>query len=286
MVDERTNTLMVRDTAKKLDEVRQLVRTLDIPVRQVMIESRIVVADDGVGQDIGVRFGVTDTQADSGNLVLSGSNLASAFYAGTLAPDEEIFLNDRYNVDLAAENAPSIGMTFARLGEGIILDAELSALESENKSEVIASPKVVTANQKEAYIEAGEEIPYLESSSAGATKISFKKAVLSLKVTPQITPDDRIILDLQVNQDTRGEETPSGPAINTREVGTQVLVENGETVVLGGIYQQRKNKDVVKVPLLGDIPGLGVLFRNTTESEAKSELLIFVTPKIIKEGVR
>lgn len=286
MVDERTNTLMVRDTAKKLDEVRQLVRTLDIPVRQVMIESRIVVADDGVGQDIGVRFGVTDLNANSGELVFSGSNLASAFYRGTLDPDEEITLNDTYNVDLPAQNAPSIGMTFARLGDGIILDAELSALESENKSEVIASPKVVTANQKEAYIEAGEEIPYLESTSAGANKISFKKAVLSLKVTPQITPDDRIILDLQVNQDTRGEDTPSGPAINTREVGTQVLVENGETVVLGGIYQQRKNKDVVKVPLLGDIPGLGVLFRNTSESEAKSELLIFVTPKIIKEGVR
>jgi len=278
--------LMVRDTAKKLDEVRQLVRTLDIPVRQVMIESRIVVADDGVGQDIGVRFGVTDLNANSGELVFSGSNLASAFYRGTLDPDEEITLNDTYNVDLPAQNAPSIGMTFARLGDGIILDAELSALESENKSEVIASPKVVTANQKEAYIEAGEEIPYLESTSAGANKISFKKAVLSLKVTPQITPDDRIILDLQVNQDTRGEDTPSGPAINTREVGTQVLVENGETVVLGGIYQQRKNKDVVKVPLLGDIPGLGVLFRNTSESEAKSELLIFVTPKIIKEGVR
>lgn len=286
MVDERTNTLMIRDTAKKLDEVRQLVRTLDIPVRQVMIESRIVVADDGVGQDIGVRFGVSDLNANSGELVFSGSNLASAFYRGTLDPDEEITINDTYNVDLPAQNAPSIGMTFARLGDGIILDAELSALESENKSEVIASPKVVTANQKEAYIEAGEEIPYLESSSAGATKISFKKAVLSLKVTPQITPDDRIILDLQVNQDTRGEDTPSGPAINTREVGTQVLVENGETVVLGGIYQQRKNKDVVKVPLLGDIPGLGVLFRNTSESEAKSELLIFVTPKIIKEGVR
>lgn len=293
-VDDRTNTLMLRDTAKKLDEIRQLIRTLDIPVRQVMIESRIVVAEDGVGSEIGVRFGVTDSSdnllnAPTGDsTTLSGTNNASNFWAG-LSSEDTLPLNETYNVDLpVAEPAGSIGLTFARLSDGIILDAELSALESENKSEVIASPKVVTANQKEAYIEAGEEIPYQESAggASGATKIQFKKAVLSLRVTPQITPDDRIILDLLVNQDTRGEETLSGPAINTREVGTQVLVDNGETVVLGGIYQQRNNKDVSKVPLLGDIPGLGILFRRTVESEAKSELLIFVTPKIIKEGVR
>lgn len=296
-IDVRTNTLMVRDTAKKLDEIRQLVRILDVPVRQVMIESRIVVADDGVGQELGVRFGVTDHRVSSQELTVSGSSNSSAFWSGALNPtyrvmeDDFIDLDEMYNVNLPiASPAGRIGMTFARLADGIILDAELSALESENKSEVIASPKVVTANQKEAYIEAGEEIPYQESAggASGGTKISFKKAVLSLKVTPQITPDDRIILDLQVNQDTRGEAVSANgpPAINTREVGTQVLVENGETVVLGGIYQQLKNKDVSKVPLLGDIPGLGILFRRTLESESKSELLIFVTPKIIKEGVR
>ncbi len=285
-VDDRTNTLMVQDTAKTLDEIRQLVRTLDIPVRQVMIESRIVVADDGVGSEIGVRFGVTDAGASGGELSISGTNNASNFFRG-LQSATTIPLSETYNVNMPVTDAAgSIGLTFARLQDGIILDAELSALETENKSEVIASPKVVTANQKEAYIEAGEEIPYLEASSSGATKVSFKKAVLSLRVTPQITPDDRIILDLQVNQDTRGEDTVAGPAINTREVGTQVLVENGETVVLGGIYQQRKNTDVTKVPLLGDIPGLGILFRTTNESEAKQELLIFVTPKIIKEGLR
>lgn len=283
-IDSRTNTMMIRDTAKKLDEIRQLVRILDIPVRQVLIESRIVVADDGVGSEIGVRFGATSS-VNSDEVLFSGSSVANNFFLGRLA--DEATLQDTYNVDLPVANpAGRIGMTFARLSEGIIIDAELSALESENKSEVIASPKVVTANQKEAYIEAGEEIPYQEQAGAGVNKISFKKAVLSLKVTPQITPDDRIILDLQVNQDTRGEDTLAGPAINTREVGTQVLVENGETVVLGGIFQQRTNKDVSKVPLLGDIPGLGLLFRSTSETEAKSELLIFVTPKIIKEGVR
>ncbi|MEE4244831.1 MAG: type IV pilus secretin PilQ [Kangiellaceae bacterium] len=293
-LDERTNTLMVRDTARKLDEIRQLVRTLDIPVRQVMIESRIVVADDDVGSEIGVRFGVQG-RANSGEVYTSGTNNATDFirdlnegpFGRGGRVDDTINLNEFYNVDLPVLNpAGSIGMTFSRLNDNIILDAELSALESENKSEVIASPKVVTANQKEAYIQAGEEIPFLQATSAGAANIQFKKAVLSLRVTPQITPDDRIILDLQVNQDTRGEETAGVPAINTREVGTQVLVENGETVVLGGIYQQRKNKDVSKVPLLGDIPGIGILFRSTSESEAKSELLIFVTPKIIKEGVR
>ncbi len=287
-IDARTNTLMVRDTIKKLDEVRQLVRTLDIPVRQVMIESRIVVADDGVNEELGVRFGVHNT-ADSNRIGVSGTinsatDLINDFAAGgTVGEDRQL------NVDLPVQQpAGQIGMVLARLSDNLILDAELSALESENRSEVIASPKVVTANQKEAYIEAGEEIPFQEAAggTSGGTKIAFKKAVLSLKVTPQITPDDRIILDLLVNQDTRGEEVLGVPSINTREVGTQVLVDNGETVVLGGIYQQRKNKDVTKVPLLGDLPGLGILFRNTVESEAKSELLIFVTPKIIKEGVR
>ncbi len=295
-VDVRTNTLMVRDTAKKLDEVRQLVRILDIPVRQVLIESRIVVADDGVGSELGVRFGVNDI-ANSGEISISGSHIEAIRQIGGLQDAQGNPLPagrqypDAYGVNLPlASPAGSLGIRFGRISEGLFLDAELSALESENKSEVIASPKVVTANQKEAYIEAGEEIPYQEAAggATGGTKVSFKKAVLSLKVTPQITPDDRIILDLQVNQDTRGEAVSENgpPAINTREVGTQVLVENGETVVLGGIYQQLKNKDVSKVPLLGDIPGLGILFRRTLESESKSELLIFVTPKIIKEGVR
>ena len=280
-VDERTNTLLVQDTAKKLDSIRQMVNKLDIPVRQVLIESRIVVADNGFKDELGVRFGVSD----------SGSQAA---ISGTQAGSSNLLFGNPRNpgdrtlaVNLPVSKAAgTIGLTFARLLEGTILDVELSALESESRGEVIASPRVFTTNNNEAYIESGEEIPYLQASSAGNTTVTFKKAVLSLKVTPQITPDDRIILDLQINQDTRGENTIFGPAINTREVGTRVLVENGETIVLGGVYQQRVNRDVTKVPLLGDLPGIGALFRSTKDSSSKQELLMFVTPKIVKDSIQ
>jgi type IV pilus assembly protein PilQ len=182
--------------------------------------------------------------------------------------------------------AGSFGLTYANLSKGLILDLELSALENENRGEVIASPRVITANQKQAVIEAGEEIPYQNATSSGATSVDFKKAVLSLVVTPQITPDDRIILDLTVTQNTRGEDTISGPAINTQQLSTQVLVDNGQTVVLGGIYQQRTNRDETKVPFFGDIPGIGWMFRHKSETKAKQELLIFVTPKILKETMK
>ena len=275
-VHEPTNTLLIQDTAKKLDSIRQMVNRLDIPVRQVLIESRIVVADNGFKDELGVKLGVSDLGSQG---AISGSQSAS---------DALLFNNTPASRDLAvnlpvAEAAGSIGLTFARLAEGTILDVELSALESESRGEVIASPRVFTTNNNEAYIEAGEEIPYQEASSAGNTAITFKKAVLSLKVTPQITPDDRIILELDISQDSRGEDTISGPSINTRQVKTRVLVENGETIVLDGVYTQRVNRDVSKVPLLGDLPGIGALFRSTTESSAKQELLIFVTPKIVKE---
>ena len=279
-VDERTNHLLVQDTAKKLDQIRLMVRTLDVPVRQVLIESRVVVADDGVEEELGVRFGITERGSD-GALTGTADGSSGVFFNNNPA-------NRTFAVDLPVQSpAGSIGMTVARLSEGTILDLELSALESENRGEVIASPRVITANQKEAYIESGEEIPYLTASSAGNTTVTWRKAVLGLTVTPQITPDDRIILDLTVKQDTRGENVINiGPAINTREVATQVLVENGETVVLGGVYQQRKNRDVTKVPFLGDLPGVGALFRSTKETSAKQELLMFVTPKIVKESIR
>jgi len=278
-VDERTNTLLVQDTAKKLDSIRQMVNRLDIPIRQVLIESRIVVADNGFTDELGVRFGVSDLGSQA---AVSGSQAGSdALYFGGDPQDRSL------SVNMPVSNAAgTIGLTFARLIEGTILDVELSALESESRGEVIASPRVFTTNNNEAYIESGEQIPYLQASSAGNTTITFKKAVLSLKVTPQITPDDRIILDLKINQDTRGEDTVFGPAINTREVGTRVLVENGETIVLGGVYQQRYNRDVTKVPLLGDLPGIGALFRSTSDSTAKQELLMFVTPKIVKDTIQ
>lgn len=268
-VDQRTNTILVQDVATKLEDVRRLVAQLDIPVRQVLIEARIVTADDGFARDLGARFGVSDSM---------NSNE----------------VDGDFNVNLPIANpAGSLGLSFARLQDGIVVDMELSALESENRGEVVASPKVITANQKEAYIKAGEEIPYQQSSggAGGQTTISFKEAVLELRVTPQITPDGNIILDLRIIQDTRGESlifdgVAAAPAINTQEVGTQVLVSNGETIVLGGIFQHRTTYDESKVPLLGDIPLLGWLFRNTQREDSKQELLIFVTPKVIERGLK
>lgn len=191
------------------------------------------------------------------------------------------------NLPASKSNAASIAFHVAKLADGTILDMELSALETENKGEIIASPRITTSNQKAAYIEQGVEIPYVESSSSGSTTVTFKKAVLSLRVTPQITPDNRVILDLEITQDTRGETvpTPTGEAvsIDTQRIGTQVLVDNGETIVLGGIYQQNLISSVNKVPILGDIPYLGYLFRNKSDKNERQELLIFVTPKIVTE---
>jgi type IV pilus assembly protein PilQ len=198
---------------------------------------------------------------------------------------------DRLNVALPVSSpAGRIGIQIARLLDGTIIDLELSALESENKGEVIASPRITVANQHEAYIEQGTEIPYVEATSSGATSVEFKKAVLSLKVTPHITPDSRIIMDLVVTQDTRGDtvstSTGDAVAIDTQEISTQVLVENGETIVLGGIFQQSSSNDVRKVPLLGDLPLVGYLFKNSSEIMEKRELLIFVTPKILTDKLR
>ncbi|MEL0068943.1 MAG: type IV pilus secretin PilQ, partial [Gammaproteobacteria bacterium] len=229
-VDERTNSLLVKDTSDKLAEVRDLVSELDIPVRQVQIESRIVTASSGWTEEIGVQWGATKIRSEA---TISGSLPASNDLNAQIG-DGEANLSDTLNVSLPVANpAGSFGISYANLSKGLLLDLELSALENENRGEVIASPRVITANQKEASIEAGEEIPFQNATSSGATSVQFKKAVLSLTVTPQITPDDRIILDLTVTQDTRGEATAQGPAINTQQVTTQVLVDNGQTVVLG-----------------------------------------------------
>jgi type IV pilus assembly protein PilQ len=283
-VDERTNTLLLRDTQASIDEAKALVTALDIPIKQVLIESRMVTVRDNAGEQLGVRWGFSDRQDDNG---ISGSLSGAETIAGGTIPA----LADRLNVNLPVANpAGRIGLQVARLVDGTILDLELSALESENKGEVIASPRITVANQHEAYIEQGTEIPYVQSTSSGATSVEFKKAVLSLKVTPHITPDNRIILDLVVTQDTRGEtvSTSTGPAvaIDTQEISTQVLVENGETIVLGGIFQQTTADDVSKVPLLGDLPVLGHLFKNTSVISEKRELLIFVTPKILTDSLR
>ncbi|WP_420934768.1 type IV pilus secretin PilQ [Alteromonas sp. A081] len=280
-VDERTNTLLIRDTLESIDEARKTIEVLDIPVKQVLIESRMVTVLDNVDEQLGVRWGFSDRQNDNG---VSGSLEGADIIAGGIVPP----VNNRLNVNLPVSSAAgTIGFQVASLIDGTILDLELSALESESKGEIIASPRITVANQHEAYIEQGTEIPFVQATSSGATAVEFKKAVLSLKVTPHITPDNRIILDLVVTQDTRGEtvstSTGDAVAIDTQEIQTQVLVENGETIVLGGIFQQTSSDSVNKVPLFGDLPVLGALFRNTTELQQKRELLIFVTPKIITE---
>jgi type IV pilus assembly protein PilQ len=280
-VDERTNTLLIRDTLASIDQARDMIRVLDIPVKQVLIESRMVTVLDNVDEQLGVRWGFSDRQDDNG---VSGSIEG----ADTIASGSVPSIDDRLNVSLPITGAAgTIGFQVASLIDGTILDLELSALESENKGEIIASPRITVANQQEAYIEQGTEIPYVQATSSGATSVEFKKAVLSLKVTPHITPDNRIILDLVVTQDTRGEtvstSTGDAVAIDTQEIKTQVLVENGETIVLGGIFQQTSSDGVTKVPLFGDLPVLGALFRQTSELQQKRELLIFVTPKIIME---
>jgi len=279
-VDERTNTLLLRDTQASIDEARKTVEALDIPVKQVLIESRMVTVRDNAGGELGVRWGFTSNTSEGAT---SGSLLGSDIANSDAVPEN---ITDRLNVNLPVANAAGrIGFQIASLLDGNILDLELSALESENKGEIIASPRITVANQQEAYIEQGTEIPFVQSTSSGATSVEFKKAVLSLRVTPHITPDNRIILNLVVTQDTRGDtvSTSTGPAvaIDTQEISTQVLVDNGETIVLGGIFQQISTRDVSKVPLLGDLPFIGRLFKTTGQREEKRELLIFVTPKII-----
>lgn len=295
-VDERTNSLLIQDTAGRLGEIRKVVTELDIPVRQVLIESRIVIANDDYSRELGVRFGVTSIQenGDSGVVSLTGSAAGNDTVVGSainnLATTGQVFpvtapsLTDRLGVNLpVASPAGRIGL--ALLGRDYLVDLELSALQAEGRGEVVSNPRVITANQKEALIEQGVEIPYQEASSSGATSVSFKKAVLGLKVKPQITPDDRVIMDLNVSKDTVGEIFNGVPSINTREINTQVLVENGETVVLGGIYEQTRSNEVTKVPLLGDLPVVGALFRSTRNVDDKVELLIFITPKILKESL-
>lgn len=286
-VDERTNTLLIRDTAASIEDIKRMVSILDVAVRQVVIEARMVTVKDNLNEELGIRWGVTNTDgefATSGTIEGASSANGSRTDAGDgvgVVPS----VGDGLNVNLPVSSAAgTIAFQVARLANGTILDLELSALEKESKGEVIASPRITTANQKEAYIEQGVEIPYQEAASSGATATQFKKAVLSLTVTPHITPDDKIILDLVVTQDTVSDVTSgTAPAIDTQRIGTQVLVNNGETIVLGGIYQQAIISTVSKIPVLGDIPYIGWLFRNTSEVNEKKELLIFVTPRIVTE---
>ncbi len=299
-IDERTNTLLVQDTSERLANIRRLVTTLDIPVRQVLIESRIVIVNDDYGRELGVRFGATavNDRGNSGLVSMTGSGAGSDIIVGSALdninstgnpfPVTVPSANQRYNVNVPVAN-PVGAIALAILDSDYLVDLELSALEAEGQGDIISAPRIVTANQREASIEQGVEIPYQESSSSGATTTQFRPAVLSLTVTPQVTPDDRIIMDLLVTKDSVGELVASAtggfvPSIDTRSIATQVLVNDGETVVLGGIYETETRETVNKVPFLGDVPGLGVLFRSKAVTNNKAELLIFVTPKILREG--
>lgn len=307
-VDARTNTLLLQDSADRLDDIRRLVGTLDIPIRQVQIEARIVIVSDDFSRELGARAGFSGFDFFGGNNLgyTSGSALANDQAIGdflTRAADADttndgvpfVFSDDpntaspRYNVNLPVAS-PAGSLAYMILGKDFLIDLELSAAQAEGRGEVISTPRVVTANQREALIEQGTEIPYQESASSGATTIQFKKAVLSLKVTPQVTPDNRIILDLNVKKDSVGQIIVGGagqqiPSIDTRTITTQVLVNDGQTVVLGGILETERRETEKKVPYLGDVPVLGRLFKTTGKTNNKDELLIFVTPKILREGV-
>jgi type IV pilus assembly protein PilQ len=300
-IDERTNTLLVSDTASSLANVRRLVTTLDIPVRQVLIESRVVIVNDDYSRELGVRFGTTAVNDNSNNGLIGLTGTAAGagslvggptigVPAGGILPVAAPPIGSRYNVNLPVVG-PAGSIALAILGNDYLVDLELSALQAEGDGRVISTPRIVATNQREARILQGTEIPYQESSSSGATTVQFKEAVLSLTVTPQITPDNRIIMDLTVTKDSVGEIVPTGqggsiPSIDTRELVTQVVVNDGETVVLGGVYETELRNTTSKVPGLGNIPGLGYLFRSRESVNNNAELLIFVTPKILRDGAR
>ena len=303
-VDARTNTLLVQDTAERLQDIRRMVSTLDVPIKQVLIESRIVVVNDDFSRDLGFRWGVTainESGTGNGGQFLTGTGAGSDTMVnsaisnlcdpanGTIFPVQVPVLGDRYNVNVPISNAAG-RIALAVLESDFLVDLELSALEAEGAGEIVSTPRVITANQKEASIKQGVEIPYQQSASSGATTVQFKEAVLELTVTPQITPDNNIIMDLSVSKDNVGDIISTGglggtvPSIDTRSVETQVLVADGQTVVLGGIYETERRETVTKVPFLGDIPFVGRLFKSTQRINNKAELLIFVTPRILEEG--
>ena len=308
-VDERTNTLLVQDTAENVNEVRNLVQRLDVAVKQVLIESRVVIANNDFSRTLGAQLGYTGsrvtnnsymttsgtlagTDAMVGNFITGQNAINNALNSGTTpiplgTPFTVPALSNRLNVNLPTSGSAG-SIAFSVLRGDSLVDLEISALQAEGQGEVVSSPRVLTADQKQAHIEQGVQIPYQQASSSGATTTAFKNAVLSLDVTPQITPDSRVIMDLEVHDDAVGQNVQSAtggavPTIDTRDVKTQVLVNDGDTVVLGGIYETTENTSVSKVPLLGDIPLLGWLFRNTQTTNNKDELLIFVTPKIVDQ---
>ena len=288
VVDDRTNSIIVTDTAAKLDEIRALIENVDIPIRQVMIEARIVIASSDVDEQLGIKWGGGYFESDADSVLSVARNMETttainqAVLGGTaVTPPTAPF------VDLGIASATS-GFAVGFTSDDLFLSAELAALEAAGEGEVVSQPKVITGDKQQATIKSGTEIPYQEGAASGATTTQFKEAVLKLDVTPNITPDDRILLDLVVNQDSVGELVPSAnggvvPSIDTTELTTQVLVGNGETVVLGGVFKNEETIQIQKVPVLGDMPGVGSLFKSTVSTNKKVETLIFITPRILSE---
>ncbi|MCB1773457.1 MAG: type IV pilus secretin PilQ [Gammaproteobacteria bacterium] len=291
-IDERTNTLLVQDTAAKLNEIRALVSELDVPIRQVLIESRIVIANNDFARDIGVKLGISGAGTKNTRTGVVGGGIAGDLDASAIAgpfittgggDNENLLVN--LPQTLATGSGGALNMVLGKMGS-YLLRLELSAMQQEGKGEIVSSPRLITSDQNTAVIKQGVEIPYQEASSSGATSTSFKEAVLSLEVTPHITPDDRVIMDLKVNKDSP-DFSRAGPfnipPVDTRSLETSVLVENGETVVLGGIYEQTRTDTKNSVPFFGDLPGIGWAFKQKQTQDQSRELLIFVTPKILKD---
>ncbi|MGZ8253620.1 MAG: type IV pilus secretin PilQ [Burkholderiaceae bacterium] len=279
-VDTRTNQLFVQDTAARLEDVRRMLQRIDVAVPQVLIEARIVEADDKFSRNLGVRLGFGKVNNES---VIGGQNLF-----GTLPGSSVSTIPSNVNLPAAGINGFNPGqfnLTLFNSSLTRLVNLELNALEADGRGKIISSPRVVTADKVKATIEQGTEIPYQQATSSGATSVAFRKAVLKLEVTPQITPEGAIFMDVKVNKDSRGVDTSAGPAIDTKNVQTQVLVENGGTVVLGGIYEQQDRTTVTKVPVLGDLPVVGYLFKNTARINDRTELIIFITPRVISEKI-
>ena len=291
VVDDRTNSIVVTDTSAKLAEIRALIEKVDIPIRQVMIEARIVIASSNINEQLGIRWGggYLNAGADQFTSVAGDTASVMSLNSQLIGGANPIAMPTAPLVDLGVAEATS-GFAVGFTSTDLFLTAELSALEASGEGEVVSQPKVITGDKQKASIKSGTEIPYQEGAASGATTTAFKEAVLKLDVTPNITPDDRILLDLIVNQDSVGALVPSGnggfiPTIDTTELMTQVLVGNGETVVLGGVFKNEELVKVAKVPLLGDIPYLGNLFKSTANTQQKTEMLIFITPRILSEAL-
>ncbi len=289
IVDERTNSIILTETTNKINEFRSVLEKLDVPVRQVLIEARIVTASSNFSEALGVRWGGLGygLYNDSTTVSTTGGSLTTVHEVRDGLGEEEITYTspDHLVVDLGVGSADATSFAIGVIDGKYLLDLEISALESEGSAEVIARPKVITADKKEASISSGVQIPYQEASSSGATSVSFASATLELSVKPQITPDDRIIMELEVKQDTVGAVFNGVPSINTNNVQTQVLVDNGETIVLGGIFTTQVTESVTKTPFFGDLPYVGRLFRRSTKTDDKQELLIFITPRLLKDSL-